>query len=238
LVEKKKKTLRKRIWRKFQQKVGPAVAPVLGSALIRAISLTMKKEVVGLGPLLDAIENGRHVILAFWHGRMLMLPPFYERYIPWEIHVLISLHADGEIISRAIENFGLPSVRGSSRRGGKAAVVNLFRLLKQGVAVGITPDGPRGPGEVAKKGVIDIAHKTKAVIFPVSYAASRQKKLNTWDKFVIPYPFTRVVYVVGDPLEVKGTETKEEKEQLRVEIERRITETGEKADRFARYGLS
>ncbi len=230
----KKKTIRKRMWRSFQKDVGPVLAPSLGVWIIRAFGLTMKKEVIELGPLLDELKHGRRVIIAFWHGRMLMLPVFFERYIPLEAHVLIGFHTDAEIISRVIKSFGLFSIRGSSKKGGKSAGLHIVRMLRKGdVILGFTPDGPKGPGEVAKRGLIELAYMSRAVIVPVSYAASRQIKVNSWDKFVIPLPFSRTVFVAGKPLEVTGKETKEEREALRREIERRLIDAGVTAEKAA-----
>lgn len=231
---KKKKPLWKRFSRWFQKSVGPNLGPPIGVWLIRAFSLTMSKKIYGLHPFLEALESDKPVILAFWHGRLLMLPIFYERYIPYEINMLVSLHTDGQIISKTIESFGIYSIRGSSRRGGKAAVLNMIRMLKNGNTVGFTPDGPRGPGEEAKRGTIEVAYAVKAVVFPVTYAASMQKKLWTWDKFVIPFPFSRLVFVVGDPIELSGNETKEEREALLLELSARMTEIGRRAEALAR----
>ena len=107
-------------------------------------------------------------------------------------------------------------------------------MLKAGNAIGFTPDGPRGPGEEAKRGVVEIAYMAKATIFPVSYGASRQVKLSTWDKFVIPLPFSRLAFVIGEPIELTGSETREQRDALREELARRLTEAGAKADRLAR----
>lgn len=234
--QKKKKTkpLWKRAWRSFQKDFGPVAAPPLGVGLLRALSLTMKKEVYGLEPLVEAIEEGEPVMVAFWHGRLLMLPVFYERFLPWEVHVMISYHADGEIIARMAENFGLHTVRGSSKKGAKSASRQLVRLMKNGTAVAITPDGPRGPGMVAKRGVVELAYLARSKVFPLSYAASMQIKLSSWDRFVIPMPFSRLVFAVGEPIEVKDAEDKNRREQLLRQIQARMIETNQLADRLAR----
>jgi len=229
----KKKPLWKRAWRSFQKDFGPVAAPPLGVGLLRTFSLTMKKEVYGLAPLIESIRNGEPVMLAFWHGRLLMLPVFYERYLPWEVHVMISYHADGEIIARMAENFGLHTVRGSSKKDAKKASKRMIRLMRSGTPVAITPDGPRGPGMVAKRGVVELARIGRAKVFPVSYAASRQIRLSTWDRFVIPMPFSKLVFVVGDPIKVNGNEARKRREELLREIQRRMIETDRNADRLA-----
>ncbi len=231
--KKKEKPLWKRAWHSLQKDFGPVAAPPLGVGLLKAFSLTMKKQVYGLGPLIDSIEAGEPVMLAFWHGRLLMLPVFYERYLPWEAHVMISYHADGEIIARMAENFGLNTVRGSTKKGARSAGKQMLRLMRSGVPVAITPDGPRGPGMVAKRGVVELACMGRARVFPVSYAATRQIKLNTWDRFVIPIPFSKLVYVVGEPIEANSAGNKEQREELLLKIQSRMIETNRLADRLA-----
>lgn len=211
----------------------PVVIPPVGEVFIRAMWLTSSKEVHGLGPLREELDAGRGIIIAFWHGKMLMLPPFYERYLQRETHVLISQHRDGELISRTISHFSLESVRGSSRRGGREAMEDMVRLVRQGAIVAITPDGPRGPMEIARRGVIELAHITGAPIFPLSYAAGRQKKLNSWDRFVVPAPFSKVVYVVGEPMRVRGDEGIDGQEALRAELEQRMIGIGREAEQLA-----
>ena len=211
----------------------PVVIPPLGEVFIRCLWLTASKRVYGLMALREEFDAGRGVIIAFWHGRMLLLPPFFERYLFREAHVLISQHRDGELISRAIKGFSLDSIRGSSRRGGKEAMVEMIEKVRAGAIIGITPDGPRGPGEKARRGVIELAHITGAPIFPLTYAASRQKKIDSWDRFVAPAPFSRVVFVIGKPIRVKGDEGREGREKLRIEMERRMIEAGLEAERLA-----
>jgi len=150
--------------------------------------------------------------------------------------MLISQHTDGEMIARAIDRFGIPTVRGSSRRGGKEVFIDIVKKLKTGRFIGFTPDGPRGPGEIAKHGVIEAAFKAKAIIFPVTYGASRQIKLPTWDKFVIPAPFSTVAFVIGEPIELTGKESAEQREELRLLLEKRMTAIGEEAEKLAKLG--
>ena len=219
----------KRAWRRMM----PVVVPPIGELLIRAIWLTVKKEVHGFWALWEEMDAGRGVIIAFWHGRMLLLPPFYERYLKREAHVLISQHRDGELIARAISGFGLESIRGSSRRGGRDAMEEMKRRIREGVIIGITPDGPRGPGEKARRGTIELAHLTGAPVFPLSYAASHQKKLSSWDRFVIPAPFSKVVFVLGDPIRLRGDEGLKGRQELTVLLEKRLIEAGIEAERLA-----
>src|SRR5215216_5200159 len=99
--------------------------------------------------------EGKSFILAFWHGRLLMIPMAWQRQAP--MHMLISAHRDGRIIADAVTYFGVESIPGSTRRGGSAALRTMLKRLDAGDCVGITPDGPRGPAMVASSGVVNVA---------------------------------------------------------------------------------
>lgn len=147
--------------------------PCLGSIILRCMNLTMKIETIGLDLVEPFLKEGRNVIFAFWHGRQLMMP-----FAPFNIGraaVLISLHQDGELISRTISYFGLKSIRGSTTRGGSRAVLQMIRMSGENLDLAITPDGPRGPRFKVQRGVIEIARKTGLPIFPATFSSSKKK---------------------------------------------------------------
>jgi lysophospholipid acyltransferase (LPLAT)-like uncharacterized protein len=120
----------------------------------------------------DALyESGKNIILAFWHAQQLMIPFGYRGP---GAHVLISQHRDGEIIARIIATFGHRAVRGSSTRGGAAALRELIRLGRSGKDVVVTPDGPKGPAQVAKMGVIQLARASGLPIVPLAFGCSKK----------------------------------------------------------------
>lgn len=211
----------------------PVLIPPAGEIFIRTMFLTMRTRAYGLWEPLEILSSGKGIILTFWHGRMLMLPGFFEKWLKHEAYVLISRHGDGELISRAIKRFNADSIRGSSTRGGREAMEEMVRMTNRGVIIAITPDGPRGPMEKARPGAIELAQRTGAPIFPLSYAASRQKRMNSWDRFLVPAPFSNVAFVLGKPIRVKNDESKEGLEQMRQLLERKITEVGDEAERLA-----
>lgn len=152
-------------------------------------------------------SRGEPFIIAFWHGRMLILPSMWPTTS--KMHMLISMHRDGELIARAIGYFGHGTVRGSAAKagsakdkGGAAALRNMLKALKAHEYVGITPDGPRGPRMRATDGIVTVARVSGAPIIPCSYSARSRFVLGTWDRFVIPLPFTRGVIVWGEPITV------------------------------------
>jgi lysophospholipid acyltransferase (LPLAT)-like uncharacterized protein len=144
-------------------------------------------------------------IIAFWHGRLLILPAMWPTTA--KISMLISMHRDGELIARAIAYFGHGTVRGSAAkpgsdkdRGGVAALRGMLKALKANDYVGITPDGPRGPRMRATEGIVTVARVAGVPIIPCSYSARTRRVLGTWDRFVVPLPFTRGVIVWGEPI--------------------------------------
>jgi lysophospholipid acyltransferase (LPLAT)-like uncharacterized protein len=146
---------------------------------------------------------GGPFVLAMWHGRLFMLD--FLRPTGRAIVTLISGHRDGLLISR-IAYFGtlgkIRTVTGSSSRGGSKAIRELVRHARAGESIFVTPDGPRGPNMRAQRGVIEIARLAKLPILPVSASAKRRTQRKSWDRFMVPYPFTRVTVRWGDPIHV------------------------------------
>lgn len=131
-------------------------------------------------------------IYIFWHENLLMPAHHYGKP---NISVLISNHSDGEMIAQACKHLGFSLVRGSSTRGGIEAIRNMVKLSKAGGHIAITPDGPKGPRGVIQQGVIYLAAKTGLPIIPMGFAYSSVKRANSWDKFAIPNPFSKVIMV-------------------------------------------
>jgi lysophospholipid acyltransferase (LPLAT)-like uncharacterized protein len=145
--------------------------------------------------------DGKPFVLAFWHGRLMMIPMAWQRLAP--IHMLISSHRDGRIIADAVAHFGVQSVAGSTRRGGTAALRTMVRALAAGDCVGITPDGPAGPAMVASAGIVNVARLARVPVVPVVFATSRCRVLRTWDRMNVALPFGRGVFLWGEPIEVE-----------------------------------
>lgn len=149
---------------------------------------------------LDAIRaRGGRYIHTFWHGHLFLMP---YAYAGGRIAILISEHTDGEYIARTMARFGHESVRGSTTSGGAAALRNAVRKAREGYDLGFTPDGPRGPRHRAQMGVVAAARLTGLPIVPVAFAASRAKVMGSWDGFILPLPFSRGVFVYGEPIVV------------------------------------
>ena len=216
--------------RELLRRLGRLVIPALAWALIRITRRTMRLTLVSRH-VTDALSGARRpYIHAFWHGHLFLMP---YSYTGRRIAVLISAHHDGELIARTMSLFGHETIRGSTTSGGATALKAAVRALRSGVDVGITPDGPRGPRHRVQMGVIQAARLGGAPIVPVAFSASRKKTLGSWDGFMIPYPFSRGVFVYGEPMEVPPGADAAEMESARQALELRMRDLTARAEALA-----
>jgi lysophospholipid acyltransferase (LPLAT)-like uncharacterized protein len=143
---------------------------------------------------------GGPFIIALWHGRLAMLHQL--RFGDRALVALISGHRDGQLISKCAWYYGIRTVTGSTTRGGSGAIRQMIRLARQGHSLFITPDGPRGPRMRVNKGIVDIARLSGLPILPAAIGSSRRKELDTWDRFQVPKPFSRIGIRWGEPIHV------------------------------------
>ena len=175
-------------------------------------------------------RRGDHFILAFWHRHLLLMPYAYRG---WRISVLVSQSRDGELIARTVARLGIDSSRGSSSRGGIAGMRSLLRKAAEGWDIAFTPDGPRGPLREVQPGVILAAASTGLPILPVAIAASRARLLSSWDRFLVPLPFSTVHIVYGEPLAV---ERRGNLDAAAAELKRRLEGVEAAAEALAKRG--
>jgi lysophospholipid acyltransferase (LPLAT)-like uncharacterized protein len=149
-----------------------SVLPAAAACGVRLLGKTMDLITVGEGTVDALVREGNPIIIAFWHGRQLMMPLAYRGS---SASILISQHRDGEIIARIMKCFGFASIRGSSTRGGWQAVRQLLKVAHQGQDLVITPDGPRGPACRVQTGVMYLAKLTGFPIVPLTFACSKKK---------------------------------------------------------------
>lgn len=214
------------------------VACFLAAGYIRFVHATSRWEVVNKQTPQGFWDDGRPFILSFWHGRILMMPycwPGGKR-----MYMLISRHRDGSLIADTIGWFGLGTVRGSSAKPGRerdkgatAALMEMLRRLKAGEYVGITPDGPRGPRMRASDGVAAVARLSGVPVIACAYATRRRRLLSSWDRFAVALPFTRGVFVWGEPVSVPASAKGEALEAARLAIETELNRVTREADRLA-----
>lgn len=177
-----------------------------GGAVLRALAHSWRMRVVGGEHIAGLRQAGQPFVFACWHGELLPLLWHHRRQ---GVHVLISEHRDGELVARLAQGLGFSTVRGSTSRGAGRALLALSRLLESGREIAITPDGPRGPARVYAPGALIAAQRAGAPVVPVTVAVQSAWRLRSWDRFMIPKPFTRVTVVYGPPAYVHGASARE-----------------------------
>ncbi len=171
-------------------------------------------------------------VYAFWHENLLL--PAYHYARP-DVYVLISTHADGQLIAEACRHLGFGLVRGSTTRGGVEAVRRMLRLGGEG-HLAITPDGPRGPRRQVQMGMIYLAARTGMAVVVGGIAYHRPWRMNSWDRFALPRPWSRAACVVMPPVRVPADAGKEELEGYRRQVEDALLWATEAAERWVETG--
>jgi len=185
-------------WKEIRHRILLVLVPTLGSWLLRFILGTLRMRVIGRENADPFRDSKQGAIFVFWHSRILyMLVADGKK---WRVYTMVSKNRDGEYIARVAAKFGRLTVRGSSSRGGGRALMQMAKILETGDSVAFTPDGPRGPREVFQPGAVHLSRMTGRPIVPVTYSVRRRKRFASWDGFMLPYPFSRGVFMFGEPL--------------------------------------
>jgi len=187
--------------------------------LLRVWERTLRYEVDDRAGILGKPMTGNY-IGALWHNRLLIFPLVLRRFFPnRDGAALISASRDGDLLADAIRHFGYDVVRGSSSRLGATAILHLTEMLASGRDVVITPDGPRGPAYELGPGIVFLAQKSEAAVVPFNMEYSSYWRLKSWDRFIVPRPFSKVRVIIGQPHRVKSTSTDEEFEAKRLRLQ-------------------
>lgn len=205
-----------------------AFAGRLASAYIWFVYKTSRWDVIKQEAPHQFIKEKKPFILAFWHGRLLMMPTLMTKDA--KAHVMISHHGDGEIISRAIQHWRLKSIRGSSSKGALAAIKEFLKVIRKKEIAVITPDGPRGPRMHAQEGVVRLAAMSGVPVFPASFSTSRGKRLKSWDHFWVAKPFSKGVIIWDDPIYVPREDNDGAHQKSLQKIEESLTRITQEAD--------
>ena len=217
---------------RLTRRLGLVAIPLISSLFIRVLRLTIRIETVNASSLAKARgTTNRPYILAFWHGRLLLMRYAYPGD---RITVMISRHGDGELIARTMDRFGVHSTRGSSSSGGAAALREIVRRIRTGWDAAFTPDGPRGPRHIVQPGVVEAARLSGCAIVPVTFSCMSGKVLKSWDRFLVPRPFSRALIAYADPIEVPPRADATTLEALRRQLEREMIELEERTDAAVR----
>jgi lysophospholipid acyltransferase (LPLAT)-like uncharacterized protein len=199
------------------------LVPGLIALLIRLIRLTCRLRVTDHAGLFNG-KQALPVIMISWHNRLLFLPTVFPRSFCRQIAILASLSRDGEYAAAFCRQFGLQAVRGSSSRGGAAALRTLRQTLKAGTSTSLTPDGPRGPRYCVHPGAIFLAQTSGYPVVPISLNSPRHWELHGWDRTQIPKPFSRLELVIGTPLTIPRKLPADQKDQQAERVRQALLE--------------
>jgi len=191
----------------------------LGFRLLQIWARTLRYEIDDRAGVIGKPVNENY-IGALWHNRLLIFPFVLRRFFSNRGGAaLISASRDGELLADAIKRFDFDVVRGSSSRLGARAILQLTDVLASGRDVVITPDGPRGPAYELGPGIIFLAQKSGAPVVPVNMEYSSYWRLKSWDRFILPRPFSKVRVIIGQSHHVRSTSTPEEFETERLRLQ-------------------
>jgi lysophospholipid acyltransferase (LPLAT)-like uncharacterized protein len=193
------------------------IVPFIGLVVIRSISATYKFKMINPEIESNVFKRGQLPIYASWHQRFFPGITLFARRKP--ISIMISRSRDGELISRIAKTLGWYPVRGSSSKGGRQALRKIKKLIQEGYKVGHIVDGPRGPIGVVKPGLLLIAQATGMPIIPIIVSAEKKWVFNSWDRFMIPKPFSRVIIRFCDEMCIPRKLSSSDFEDKRSQIE-------------------
>lgn len=192
-----------------------AIISALGGLVLRLLGWTWRVRREG-GVVFDGmLARKESFIVVFWHGEIV---PVCWVHRGRGLAPLISRHADGEIIARMVEGLGYRTIRGSTSRGGVRALLETAQRVREGITVGFTPDGPRGPRHAFAPGALIVAQRTGRPIIALRATASRAWRLRSWDRHLVPKPFATVTIRYSEPQFVSADQARDAtRERLRFE---------------------
>ncbi len=207
------------------------------------VYISSKKKIINCEHYLKAIKEQKPVIIALWHNRLMMMP-FIARFAhqvnpKYRFITLASQHGDGQFVGRVMSIFGFRNIYGSTQGGRKKSrginlhsLREIIRELKNGQGLGITPDGPRGPNQKINSEISGIAKISGAAIMPTSCSCSRFLQFNSWDKFKLPLPFSKLNFYCGDFIFVDPKTDKVGEGLMKIKLERELNLAQEKSQEF------
>jgi lysophospholipid acyltransferase (LPLAT)-like uncharacterized protein len=199
-----------------------------GFRLLQLWARTLRFRIDDRAGIVGHPANDRY-IGALWHNRLLLFPYVVRKYVPNRLGAgLISASRDGALLADLVKRFGFHVVRGSSSRLGATAMLQLAEVIANGRDVLITPDGPRGPAYEMSAGIVFLAQKSGVAVLPINMEYSSCWRLRSWDRFILPVPFSHVRVVFGTPHRIKGTTTEGEFEAERLRLQNAMMELVER----------
>jgi len=190
--------------------------------IIRLLSFTYRYQFIGREnkEIAKKKSPNNSFVFALWHQNLIgaILSHIGEKFT-----MVISESKDGELVAVTCEKFGHLPARGSSTRGGKKALIDIVKNIKRGYPGALTVDGPKGPAKVVKGGIVEIARLSETCILPLSpYPSKYWSFSKSWDQFRVPKPFSTIVVVIGEPIEVNPDLKREDYDQFAQKIALKI----------------
>ncbi len=173
------------------------------------------------------VEKNKPFIFAIWHSR-LIFAAWYLSFLP--SCAMISRHSDGGLAADTVKILGIEAARGSTTEGGMTALRQLVQFMNQGLIAAITPDGPRGPARRLQEGVISLGQLSQRPIIPISFSSRHAIRLKSWDRFLLPMPFSRSSLVYGEPIMVPRKLDAAAKEDFRIRVEAELNRVTDLSD--------
>lgn len=211
----------------LRSKTGAAIITGLLRAYIRLLLATIRLERKVDPAAATVIESGEPFLVVFWHNRLGLIAGAWSA--GREIAMVRSSHGDGRMLGNALSHVVTRPIEGSTRRNPTAALRGMLRAVADGLPVAITPDGPRGPRMRCQLGVVDVARRTGLPIVTAACSSRPRIQTRSWDRFLVPLPFTRGIVSIGAPLDL--SDTTEDREQARRRVEDALTALTDAADR-------
>jgi lysophospholipid acyltransferase (LPLAT)-like uncharacterized protein len=203
----------------IKRSIVEALAPRLAYRLIRFLGWSARIEYRNRDVLERARRESGPYILTFWHSRFALMPFCYPGN---RMVVLHSRHRDARMLAQVMARFGHAQAWGSTTAGGATGVRQILRFIRDGHDVGMTPDGPRGPRRRVQPGVIALARLSGKPIVPVAYSARPARRLGSWDRTLVPWPFARALFVYGEAIRVPRDADETAQEALRARLEQEL----------------
>ncbi len=167
-------------------------------------------------------------ILALWHGQLMLIGHVWKSKPV--LNMLASSHSDGRFGAYIADYFNLKNISIISKNK-SPSLRKVFKMLKDGKYIGITPDGPRGPNKKVSEGIIKIAIHSKVPIIPLGFASNKNVKLKSWDSFLITYPFSKCKFVWGEPIIIPSSTKDDDLEKYKNLLEEKINNCVNSAER-------
>ena len=195
----------------FENKLKAELIPSLAYNLIKLTNRSYRLQVEGWGTVENALAAGDSIVFSSWHGKS-WVPAYFLRDLG--IYALTSLSRDGSYMTEILHKLGWETIRGSSSRGASRSLLALYRKLQQGASTALTPDGPTGPIYEVKPGIIFLQEKAESMLVPIGVDARWKKNFASWDRYLLPLPFSKTALVFGEPFSFEAGLEMERKQDI------------------------